>query len=53
LSLSTNVAERVPEAVGEKVIETPQLAPAESVRPEQPSLTCGSRAGSRRESPRC
>jgi hypothetical protein len=34
-----NVAERVPEAVGENVIDTLQPVPAASVRPEQPSLT--------------
>src|SRR5919201_4942071 len=39
LSVRVNVAERVPDAVGEKVIETLQLVPAASVRPEQPSLT--------------
>ena len=39
LSLSVNVAERVPVPVGEKVIDTEQLVPGASVRPEQPSLT--------------
>src|SRR5215212_11251004 len=40
-----NVAERAPDAVGEKVIDTLQLAPAASVRPEQPSLTCVKSSG--------
>jgi hypothetical protein len=39
LSVRMNVAERAPDAVGEKVIDTLQLVPAASVRPEQPSLT--------------
>src|ERR671930_910466 len=39
LSVRVNAADRVPESVGEKVIETLQLVPAASVRPEQPSLT--------------
>jgi hypothetical protein len=39
LSVNVKLAERVPEVVGEKVIETLQLVPAASVRPEQPSLT--------------
>jgi hypothetical protein len=39
LSVKLKLAERVPGAVGEKVIETLQLAPAASVSPEQPSLT--------------
>jgi hypothetical protein len=39
LSVSVNAAERVPDAVGENVIETLQLVPGASVRPEQPSLT--------------
>jgi hypothetical protein len=45
LSVTMNVAERVPEAVGEKVIETLQLAPAARVRPEQPSFTCVKSSG--------
>src|SRR4051795_11293349 len=45
LSVRMNVAERVPVAVGEKVIETLQLAPAASVSPEQPSLTCVKSSG--------
>ena len=45
LSVRRKVAERVPEAVGEKVIETLQLAPAGRVRPEQPSLTCVKSSG--------
>jgi hypothetical protein len=40
LSVRMNVAERVPDAVGENVIETLQLVPGASVRPEQPSLVC-------------
>src|SRR5690242_7760752 len=40
LSVRMNVAERVPVAVGEKVIETVQLEPGASVRPEHPSFTC-------------
>jgi hypothetical protein len=39
LSVRVNAAERAPEPVGEKVIETLQLVPAASVSPEQPSLT--------------
>ena len=39
LSVRVNVAERVPEPVGENVIETLQLVPAARVRPEQPSFT--------------
>src|SRR5918912_4412383 len=39
LSVRVNAAERVPEAVGEKVIDTLQLVPGASVRPEQPSFT--------------
>src|SRR5919199_5546793 len=39
LSVSVKVAERVPASVGEKVIETLQLDPTASVRPEQPSPT--------------
>jgi hypothetical protein len=45
LSARTNVAERVPEAVGEKVIETLQLVPAARVSPEQPSPTCVKSSG--------
>src|SRR5215217_2694856 len=45
LSVRMNVAERAPDAVGEKVIDTLQLAPAASVRPEQPSLTCVKSSG--------
>src|SRR4051812_9881075 len=40
LSVRMNVADRAPDAVGENVIDTAQLVPAASVRPEQPSLTC-------------
>jgi hypothetical protein len=40
-----NVPDRAPDAVGEKVIETVQLVPAASVRPEQPSLTCVKSSG--------
>jgi len=39
LSVSVKLAERVPAAVGENVIETLQLVPAASVNPEHPSLT--------------
>src|SRR5919199_1406425 len=39
LSVRVKAADRVPDAVGENVIETLQLVPAASVRPEQPSLT--------------
>ena len=39
LSVTVSWAERVPASVGEKVIETLQLAPTASVRPEQPSST--------------
>ena len=39
LSVRMNVADRAPDAVGENVIETLQLVPTASVRPEQPSLT--------------
>jgi hypothetical protein len=39
LSVRVKVADRVPDAVGENVIETLQLAPGASVKPEQPSLT--------------
>jgi hypothetical protein len=45
LSVRVNVAERVPDAVGEKEIETLQLAPGASVSPEQPSLTCVKSSG--------
>jgi hypothetical protein len=40
-----NVADRAPDAVGENVIETLQLVPGPSVRPEQPSLTCVKSSG--------
>jgi hypothetical protein len=40
-----NVADRVPDAVGESVIDTLQLVPVASVRPEQPSLTCVKSSG--------
>jgi len=40
-----NVADRAPDAVGENVIDTLQLVPAASVRPEQPSLTCVKSSG--------
>jgi hypothetical protein len=40
-----NVAERVPVAVGENVMETLQLVPGASVSPEQPSLTCVKSSG--------
>jgi hypothetical protein len=40
-----NVADRVPDAVGENVIATLQLVPAASVRPEQPSFTCVKSSG--------
>src|SRR5919204_322774 len=39
VTVRVNAAERVPVAVGENVIETLQLVPGASVRPEQPSLT--------------
>jgi hypothetical protein len=39
LSVTTKDAVRVPACAGEKVIETLQLVPGASVRPEQPSLT--------------
>jgi hypothetical protein len=39
LSVRLKVADREPEAVGEKLIDTLQLVPAASVSPEQPSLT--------------
>src|SRR5207302_5467300 len=39
LSVRMNVADRVPEAVGEKLIDTLQLVPTASVRPEHPSPT--------------
>src|SRR5919204_2630603 len=39
LSVSVNAADRVPDAVGENVIDTLQLVPGASVSPEQPSLT--------------
>ena len=39
MSVTINVADRVPDAVGEKLIDTSQLVPAASVSPEQPSLT--------------
>jgi hypothetical protein len=39
LSVRMKVADRAPDAVGENVIDTLQLAPAASVKPEQPSLT--------------
>jgi hypothetical protein len=45
LSVRMNVAERAPDAVGENVIDTLQLVPAASVRPEQPSLTCVKSSG--------
>src|SRR3954449_8239572 len=40
-----NVAERLPDAVGEKVIDTLQPDPGASVRPEHPSLTCVKSSG--------
>src|SRR3954447_2248741 len=40
-----NVAERVPDAVGEKVIDTLQPDPGASVRPEHPSSTCVKSSG--------
>src|SRR3954453_11921853 len=40
-----NAAERVPDAVGEKVIDTLQPDPGASVRPEHPSLTCVKSSG--------
>src|SRR6476659_6999267 len=40
LSVRMNVAERAPVAVSLNVIDTLQLPPAGSVRPEQPSSTC-------------
>src|ERR687886_2136128 len=39
LSVRVKVAERVPVPFGENVIDTVQLVPGASVRPEQPSLT--------------
>ena len=39
LSVTISVPDRVPVAVGEKLMDTLQLVPAASVRPEQPSLT--------------
>jgi hypothetical protein len=39
LSVTMNVAERLPPDVGENVMETLQLAPAPTVVPEHPSLT--------------
>jgi len=40
-----NVAQRAPDAVGVNVIDTLQLVPGGSVRPEQPSLTCVKSSG--------
>src|SRR4051812_36481221 len=45
LSVRMNVAERVPIAFGEKLIETLQVAPAGNVSPEHPSLTCVKSSG--------
>ena len=45
LSVRMNVADRVPDAVGENVIDTLQLVPGARVRPEQPSLTCVKSSG--------
>ena len=45
LSVRMNVAERVPVAFGEKLIETLQLAPAGKVRPEHPLYTCVKSSG--------
>jgi hypothetical protein len=45
LSVRMNVAERAPDAVGVNVIDTLQLVPGGSVRPEQPSLTCVKSSG--------
>jgi len=45
LSVRMNVADRAPDAVAENAIDTLQLVPAASVRPEQPSLTCVKSSG--------
>src|SRR4051794_41354463 len=46
LSVRMNVADRAPDAVGENVIDTLQLVPGASVRPEHPSFTCVKSSGS-------
>jgi len=45
LSVRMKVAERVPVAFGEKLIETLHVAPAGNVSPEHPSSTCVKSSG--------